>query len=165
MLPLTHSSLPVLAFLFTGPRASPPIDVQPGHPVLHMQLEPWVSPCVLFGWWFRPWELRGGGVSRGVLIGWYCCSSYKIANPFSSFTLSPNSSIRVPMLSPMVGCHICIGQALAELLKGQSYQAFVNKCFLASAIVWGFGVCRWNGSLGGAVSGWSFLQSWLWPWL
>ena len=33
---------------FTGPRSSPPIDV------LHMQLEPWVPPCVLFGWWFSP---------------------------------------------------------------------------------------------------------------
>jgi hypothetical protein len=22
-----------------------------------MQLEPWVSPYMLFGWWFSPWEL------------------------------------------------------------------------------------------------------------
>ena len=22
-------------------------------------LEPWVPPCVLFGWWFSPWELWG----------------------------------------------------------------------------------------------------------
>ena len=40
---------------FTGPRASPPIDAQQGHPLLHMQLE----PCVLLGWWFSPWELWG----------------------------------------------------------------------------------------------------------
>jgi hypothetical protein len=46
---------------FTGPRASSPIDVQQGHPLLHMQLEPCVPPCVLFGWWFNPWELRGSG--------------------------------------------------------------------------------------------------------
>jgi hypothetical protein len=25
--------------------------------LLHMWLEPWVPPCVLFGWWFSPWEL------------------------------------------------------------------------------------------------------------
>jgi hypothetical protein len=37
---------------FTGPRASPPIDEQLGHPLLHIQLEPWVPPCALFGWWF-----------------------------------------------------------------------------------------------------------------
>jgi hypothetical protein len=42
---------------FTGPRASLPTDAQKGHPLLHMQLEPWVPPCELFGWWFSPWEL------------------------------------------------------------------------------------------------------------
>jgi hypothetical protein len=41
---------------FTGPRASPPIDSRQGHSLLHMQLEPWVPPCVLLGWWFSPWE-------------------------------------------------------------------------------------------------------------
>ena len=43
--------------VFTGPRASPLIDVWQGHPLLHMWLEQWVPPCVLFGWWFSPWEL------------------------------------------------------------------------------------------------------------
>jgi hypothetical protein len=37
---------------FTGPRASPPINVRQGHPLLHMQLESWILPCVLSGWWF-----------------------------------------------------------------------------------------------------------------
>jgi hypothetical protein len=41
----------------TGPKDSSPIDVQQGHPLLHMQLEPWVPPCILFGWWFSPSEL------------------------------------------------------------------------------------------------------------
>jgi hypothetical protein len=45
--------------IFTGPRASPPIDDQLGHPLLHMQLEPQVPPCVLFDWWFSPKELWG----------------------------------------------------------------------------------------------------------
>jgi hypothetical protein len=43
---------------FLGPRASSPIDAGPGHPLLHIWLEPWVPPCVLFGWWFRPWKTR-----------------------------------------------------------------------------------------------------------
>jgi hypothetical protein len=47
---------------------------------------------------------------------------------------------------------ICIGQALAEHLRGQLYQPPVSKHFLASAIVSVF-VCRWDGSLGGAFSG------------
>ena len=44
---------------FSEPKASPPIDVQQGHPMLHMQLKSWVPPCVLCGWWFSPWELWG----------------------------------------------------------------------------------------------------------
>jgi hypothetical protein len=27
--------------------------------LLHIRLEPWFTPCVLFGWWFSPWELWG----------------------------------------------------------------------------------------------------------
>jgi len=49
------------------PRASPPIGVQQGHPQLHMQLEPLVCPCVLFGWWFSPWDLCLVGIV--VLMG------------------------------------------------------------------------------------------------
>ena len=61
--PPTHSCLPALAFptlgpwAFTGPRASPPIDASQVHPLLHVKLEPWVPPCVLFSWWLSPWEL------------------------------------------------------------------------------------------------------------
>ena len=53
----------------------------------------------------------------------------------------------------------CIRQVLLEPLREQPYQAPVNKNFLVSAIVWGFGVCRWDGSLDGVFSGWTFLQS------
>ena len=60
-----------------------------------------------------------------------------------------------PVLNLVLGC---IGQALAELLRRQLYEAPVSKCFLESAIVSGFGVCRWDGSIDGAVSGWPFLQ-------
>jgi hypothetical protein len=54
--------------------------------------------------------------------------------------------------------HLCICQALAEPLRSRLYQAPVSKHLLASTIVSGFGDCIWDGSLGGAVSGWSFLQ-------
>jgi hypothetical protein len=54
---LTHSCLPALTFPYIGPRASSPIDAQQGHPLLHIQLEPWVPPYILLGWWFRSWEL------------------------------------------------------------------------------------------------------------
>jgi hypothetical protein len=54
---------------------------------------------------------------------------------------------------------LCISQVLAEPLREHPYQAPVSKCFLASTIVSGFGTCRWDGSLGGPVSVWYFLQS------
>ena len=61
----THSLLasqswnsPILEhWSFTGPRASLPIDVR--HLLLHKCLEPWVPPCIHFGWWFSSWALYG----------------------------------------------------------------------------------------------------------
>ena len=44
---------------FTGPRAFPPIDDQVGHPLLLMQLEPQIPPCVFFDWWLSPRKLWG----------------------------------------------------------------------------------------------------------
>jgi hypothetical protein len=81
----THSCFPVLAFPYTGaltrPRASSPIDVQQGHPLLHMQLEPWVPPCVLFGWWFSPWELWG------LLVGSYFVPPMGLQTPSTPWVL------------------------------------------------------------------------------
>ena len=60
--PLTHSHLTTLASPMlehhssTGPRVSPPIHVRKGHQ-LHLYLEPWLPPCIFFGWWFSQWEL------------------------------------------------------------------------------------------------------------
>jgi hypothetical protein len=75
--PPTHSCLLALHSptrghqAFTEQRASPPIDVQQGHTLLHIQLEPCVPPCVVFGWWFSPWELWGSGwLILFFLWGW-----------------------------------------------------------------------------------------------
>jgi hypothetical protein len=53
---------------------------------------------------------------------------------------------------------------LIEPLREHPYQHPFSKCFLASAIVWGFGVCRWDRSLGGAVSNGRcgyYLRNWI----
>jgi hypothetical protein len=65
------------------PRASPPINGRQGHPRLHMQLETqlWV-----------------------VLVSLYCCSSYKVADPFSSFHTFSGSFIRCPVIHPIDDC-------------------------------------------------------------
>jgi hypothetical protein len=52
------------AYDLRRPRASPPIGGWLGHPLLHMQLET------------QLWE---------VLVSLYCCSSYSVADSFSSF--------------------------------------------------------------------------------
>jgi hypothetical protein len=57
--PLIHSLLPPCphiplhwaSSLYRTKGLSSHCDAQQGHPLLHMQLEPWVSPCVLLGWW------------------------------------------------------------------------------------------------------------------
>jgi hypothetical protein len=65
-------SLTLGNWAFTGPRASPPIDARQCHPLLHIQLELWVPPCVLFCWWFSPWELWGSGWLILLFFLWGC---------------------------------------------------------------------------------------------
>jgi hypothetical protein len=124
---------------FMGPRTSSPIEVQQDHPLLHIWLKQWVPPCVLLGWWLRPWEL-------------WLVDSVVLSNFF----------IGDLVICSMVGCEhlcLCIYKDLAEPLKTQLYQAPVSMHFLAYTIVSEFEDCIWNGSPGGAVSGWPFLQS------
>jgi Na+/H+ antiporter NhaC len=108
-------------------------------------------------------SLIGGlvpGSSGEVLVSSYCCSSYETVNLFSS--LGAFSNILGILCSNQwmtMIIHFRICQALAEPLRRQLYQAPVSKLLLTSAIVSGFGGCICDGSLGGVVSGWSFLQS------
>jgi hypothetical protein len=65
---------PVLGhIIFTRPRASPPIDGWLGHLLLDMQLET------------QLW---------GLVVSSYCCSSYRVADPFSSLVTFSSSFIR-----------------------------------------------------------------------
>jgi hypothetical protein len=96
------SHLTLLAFPYTEesglpwPRASPPIDARQRHPLVHVQLDPWVPPCISFSWWFSPWEL-------------YWVWSVDIVLPMGLQTSSALSVLSLtpplgnPMLSPMVG--------------------------------------------------------------
>jgi hypothetical protein len=75
---------PVLGhMIFTRPRASPPIDDRLGHSLLHMQLET------------QFW---------GVLVSSYCCSSYRVADPFSSLVIFSSSFISSPVFHPIADC-------------------------------------------------------------
>ena len=106
--------------------------------------------CYIYGW-SHEYSLVGGLVpgssgGRGGLVGWYCCSSYEVTNPFSSFSpLIPplGTPCSVRCLAASIRFWIC--QALAELLRRQLYQGPVSKHLLASTIVSGFGNCIWDG--------------------
>jgi len=112
------------------------------------------APCVFFGWWISHWEHLGVQLVNIVLpMG---LQSHSAPSALSLILpLATPDSVR---WLPGSIC-ICISQVLAEPLRGQPYQAPDSKCFLASAIVSGFGVYRWDGSLGEVISGWTFLQS------
>jgi hypothetical protein len=143
---------------FTRPRASPLIDDRLSHPLLHMQLEPWDPPNVFFDWWFSPRELLGYWLVHIVVppIGLQIPSAPWV------FSLAPSLGTLCFVQWVAVNIHFCICQALAEPLRRDLYQAPVSKLLLASTIVSGFGGWLWDGSPGGTVSGWSFLQSLLW---
>jgi hypothetical protein len=104
--------------------------------------------CTL-GWWLSLWELWGVWLVVIVVL------PLGLQPPSSSFSPSPNSSIGVTMLSPMVGsehpylCWSGSGRASQRTIIPFSCQ----QALLASGIVSG------DGSPGGAVYGWPFLQS------
>jgi hypothetical protein len=122
---------------FSGPKASPAIGVQQGHPLLHMQLEPWVSPCVLFGWWFSPWELWGYWLVHIVVFP----MGLQAPSAPSVLSLAPPLGTLCSVQWLVESIYLCICQALAEPLRRQLYQVPVSKHLLASTIVSGFGDC------------------------
>ena len=66
-------NFPTLGYqVFTGPMAFPPIDDLQGHPLLHMQLNPWVPPCVSYVWWLVPGSSGGTGKFISFLLIWGC---------------------------------------------------------------------------------------------
>jgi hypothetical protein len=156
----THSCLSTLAFPYAG---SWRLHSTKRLPSQWCQIRPSSAtyaagamdpPCVLLGWWFSPWELWGVRlVDIGVLPMGLQTPSAPSVLPLTPLLWSP---FLVIWLAASI--HICIGPALAEL-RVHLYQAPFSKCFLASTIMSVFGVCRWDGSLGGAVSGWPFLCS------
>jgi hypothetical protein len=80
----THSHFLALGHIkLQDQGASLPSDGQQGHLLLHMQLET-------------------GALE--VLVSSYCCSSYRVANPFSSLGAFSSSSIGGPVFHPIDDC-------------------------------------------------------------
>jgi hypothetical protein len=119
-----------------------------------MQLEQWVPPYILFHWWFSPRELWEVRLVDIVLLPMWLQSPSALSVLPLTLPLGYQCSVRWWAISIC----ICIGQAVAEHHRNQLHQASVSKCFLESAIVSGFGVSKWVGSLGGAISRWPFFS-------
>ena len=118
----------------TRPKASPLLDVPQVHPLLHMRLEPWVPPCVLFGWWFSPWELW----SYWLVYIFVPPMELQTASAPCVLSLAPPLETLCSVQWLAVCIYLCICQALAKPLRRQLYQAPVSKHLLASTIVSGF---------------------------
>jgi hypothetical protein len=104
---------------FTGPRATPPIDDWLGHPLLHMQLEPQVPPCVLFDWWFSPKELWGYWLVHIAVPP----MGLQTPSVPCVLSLAPSLGILYSVQWMIVSIHFGICQALAEPLRRQLYKA------------------------------------------
>ena len=104
---------------------------------------PWHSPvlrhinfarpmCLFFHWW--PTRLTSDSYAArgmsfvGVLISSYCCSTYRIADPFSSLGTFSSSSIGVPVFHPIADYEhplLCLpgtGMASQETAISGSFQ-------------------------------------------
>ena len=141
----THPHLTTLALLYSGSSSLHRTKglsfhwCHTGHPLLHMQLEPSVPLCVLFGWWFCPWMSGESGF-------WFIDI---VVLPMGLQTPSSPSvlSLTPPLGSPCsfqwlaVSINICIYQSRVQPLRRLLYQAPVRKHFLASVIVSWLGVC------------------------
>jgi hypothetical protein len=68
-----------------------------------MWLELWVPPCVLFGWWFSPWELWRGGGGCVICFVDIVVLPMGLQTPSTPLVLSLTPPL-VTVLSPMVGC-------------------------------------------------------------
>jgi hypothetical protein len=85
-----------------------------------------------------------------LLVSSYCCSSYKVADPFSSLGTFSRSFIRGPVFHPIDDCEQPLLYLPGTGIASQEiYQGPVSKIFLAYAIVSGFGGCIWDGYPGG----------------
>ena len=122
---LWHS--PILGHIkFARPRASLTNDGQLGHLLLHMQI-----------------ETR----ALGGLVSSYCCSTYRVANPFSSLGTFSSSSIGVSVFHPVDDCEHALlyltGTGIASQVTGISGSYQQNLAAYVIVSVWWL-IMVWN---------------------
>jgi hypothetical protein len=154
-----HSST-LWCLVFTGPSTSPPIDAPYKAILCYICVCSYVS--------LHLYSL-GGGLVLGRPGGRICIWLVGIivlfmglqtpsASSVLSLTSSLGNSLKTLCSVQWLPVSLCICQALKEHLRRQLYQTPVRMYFLASTIVSGCGDYIWDGSPGGPVFGWPFLQ-------
>lgn len=85
--------------------------------------------CYICRWSHRsiPMYSWDDGLVSGCLVGWYCCSSYQVANPFSSFSPFSNSSIEEPC-SVQCLLHLPFYLSGYGRASGDSYFRLLSAC-------------------------------------
>jgi hypothetical protein len=127
---------------------SPPRTPPPTPPPTHSHFLALAFPCTeaykvcmtngpLHWWPTRPssdtYAARGTS-SRGVLVSSYCCSTYRVAVPFSSLGTFSSSSIGSPVIHPIADCEhplLCLpGPSIAsqETATSGSFQQNPKPC-------------------------------------
>ena len=106
----------------TGSRAVSPIDAQQTHPLLHMQLEPWVPPCGLLGWWFSPWEL-----CRVWLVDIFALSVW-LQTSLAPLVLSLTRPLGSPCSVQYLAASICL--SICQTLKSYRFMNIGNLSIL-----------------------------------
>jgi hypothetical protein len=129
---LWHS--PVLGHItFARPRTFPPNDGRLGHLLLHIQL-----------------ETR----ALGVLISSYCCSSYRVADPFSSLGTFSSSSIGGPVFHTIDGCEHLL-RYLPGTRRASKETDIAGSCQQSLAVICNSVWVLWL--FGGWIPGWGSL--------
>jgi hypothetical protein len=101
--PHSHSYLRGLAFLYPG---SSSLHRTKGLPSQWYQIRPsstYTAGAMVPAVYSLVGGLVPGSFGGRGLVGWYCCSSYEVANPFNSYSPCPNFPTGVHALSPMFG--------------------------------------------------------------
>jgi hypothetical protein len=86
-------------------------------------------------------QLETKALGGEVLVSSYCCSSYRVSDPFSSLGTSSSSFIGGPVFHPIDDCEHPLLYLPGTGIDSQE----IAKILLAYGIVSGFGGCLWDG--------------------
>jgi hypothetical protein len=132
----THSLFLALAVPYTGTYylhrtkdlSSHWWQTRPSSARAWVQLEPWVPPCVFFGWWFSPRELWRYRLDHIVVPP----NGLQTPSVSWGLSLAPSLGTLCSVQWMTASIQFCICQGLAKSLRRQLYQAPVSKLVLAS---------------------------------